>query len=144
MNHLGSQIFGPGSGHHMNCPLCGYSGNSYYHVACPGGHCYLCNKTGSRNICFQCNRVVCDEHLVYEVPLQAKLCLECSAKYRGEKFTPPKKLKLDPNCQCYNCQWEKQFKGIRRATKKETEEVIGVVLPGTNLKMPPKSVNRKR
>ena len=28
-------IIGPGSGHHIDCPKCGYHGNSYYH------HCKL-------------------------------------------------------------------------------------------------------
>lgn len=98
------KIIGLGSGQSMFCRLCGYRGNSYYHVACSGGNCHLCGKAHSYNICEQCDKVMCKEHMVKE-HFGMVLCGKCSAKYRGDKFKKPKPTQA---CDCIYCERERR------------------------------------
>lgn len=102
-------IIGPGSGHEMHCPLCGYQGNSYFHIICSGGHCQLCGKPGSRSQCEQCSAVVCDEHLERHQLYGISLCSKCKAQVDGVPFRKSKKKWDYSDCHCYACEMTRRW-----------------------------------
>ena len=101
---------GPASGHHIHCPLCGYDGNSYWHMICTGGHCSICGRPNSKNICEKCDAVVCDYHIEEHV-YGINLCSKCMATMRGEKFRKPRHKQWDySRCVCHACEMERKYR----------------------------------
>lgn len=75
---LSDRIIGPGSGHQMHCPICGYRGNSYYHQ-CQGGQCHICQGM-ARGLCPVCDKVTCRKHMRPDIILGQDICDTCASK----------------------------------------------------------------
>ena len=111
-----NMIMGPGSGHSMHCSICGYSGNSYYHmsVICIG-HCHICNKN-SRKLCDMCDEVVCEDHTQWHPSVPKTLCLKCYCNVVDELMPKIKQVQT-PECRCSKCSRTVMVDKIRKKLK---------------------------